>query len=67
MATSKEQGDLPDYTELDCLWGVNSIAKAARLSPRQANYLLANGKLPGKKIGRSWMVRRSQLDDFLRA
>jgi hypothetical protein len=40
------------------IWGVEAIAAAANLTPRQAYHALENGYLPGSKAGRKWFTTR---------
>ena len=37
-----------------------------RLHTRTVGRLLAQGKLPGVKVGRQWRLRRTDLDAYLR-
>jgi hypothetical protein len=43
------------------IWGVEAIAAAANLTPRQAYHALENGYLPGSKAGRKWFTTRRRL------
>jgi plasmid stability protein len=51
--------------KLDLLWGALEIAKALNLpSRRKAFYMLENGLIPAKKVGREWVASRSALAAF---
>jgi len=52
---------------LDLIWGAKEIAAALRCNERKAWYLLAKGKLPAKKVGKTWVVSREQLRQFFTA
>ena len=41
-------------------------ATSLRLHARTVGRLLAQGKLPGVKVGRQWRLRRTDLDAYLR-
>jgi hypothetical protein len=43
------------------IWGVEAIAAAANLTPRQTYHALENGYLPGSKAGRRWFTTRRRL------
>lgn len=43
------------------LWGAARIAEALNINVRQAHYLLEQGRLPAKKIGRRWVASRQAL------
>jgi excisionase family DNA binding protein len=42
------------------------VAARLRLHLETVRQLLREGKLPGVKIGRSWRIRRKDLEEFLR-
>lgn len=54
---------MPELGE-DVIWEVTEIAKEIRRTPRQTNYILNTGKLPGCKIGGRWCTSRSALRKF---
>jgi len=45
----------------DLLWGVAEIGKAIRRTDRQTYHLLAQGLLPARKVGASWVASRRKL------
>ena len=51
-----EQGHLLTPTE---------VAEYLRISESTVYRLLTAGAIPGVKVGRSWRVRKEDLDDFL--
>jgi hypothetical protein len=59
---------MPDQSknddDLDLLWGAAQIAQAINCPERRTWYLLAKGKLPAKKCGRTWVISRERLREF---
>lgn len=51
----------------DYLWGAAATAEALGVNVRQAYYLLENGLVPGFHIGSRWVVKRAELEEFLRS
>lgn len=47
--------------ELDLVWGAKAIGKEINLTERKTYYLLETGKLPGKKVGKTWVSSRPAL------
>ncbi|MGB0388893.1 MAG: helix-turn-helix domain-containing protein [Ardenticatenaceae bacterium] len=45
---------------------VNEAAKYLRVDVQAMYRLLQNGKCPGVKVGKSWRIRKADLDDYLR-
>jgi len=45
----------------DLLWGAQAIAEYIGKNYRQTVYLLSTKKLPGRKIGQTWLARKSEL------
>jgi hypothetical protein len=43
------------------IWGVEAIAVAANLTPRQAYHALERGYLPASKAGRKWVTTLRRL------
>ena len=43
------------------IWGVEAIAAAANLTPRQTYHALERGYLPASKAGRKWFTTRRRL------
>jgi hypothetical protein len=43
------------------IWGVEAIAAAANLTPRQTYHALENGYLPGSRAGRKRFATRRRL------
>jgi hypothetical protein len=43
------------------IWGVEAIAEAANLSPRQTYHALERGYLPASKAGRRWVTTPRRL------
>jgi hypothetical protein len=43
------------------IWGVEAIAAAANLTPRQAYHALERGYLPASKAGRKWVTTPRRL------
>ncbi len=43
------------------IWGVEAIAAAANLTPRQTYHALEKGYLPASKAGRKWFTTRRRL------
>ena len=58
-APSREDSDDP------FIWGSRAIAAEINRSNRQAIYLLQEGRLPAKRVGKLWVARKSALQDFL--
>lgn len=57
---------MPEPSKLET--DVMTIAEAAaylRVNPQTVYRRLQSGELPGAKVGRSWRVRRADLDRFL--
>lgn len=50
--------------DLDLLWGADEIARAIGKTRRQTFWLLENGQLPAKKIGRQWCISRKVLTEY---
>jgi hypothetical protein len=50
--------------ELDVVWGAAEIGRVINITPRRAFYLLEEGKIPARKIGKLWSARRSTLIAF---
>ncbi|MCM3024613.1 helix-turn-helix domain-containing protein [Heyndrickxia ginsengihumi] len=46
---------------LDDIIGVNDAAKLLQLSPGTVKNLCAEGRLPAKKIGKTWVLDKSKL------
>jgi excisionase family DNA binding protein len=51
-----------EYNLMTC----EEAATYLRLHARTVGRLLAQGKLPGVKVGRQWRLRRADLDAYLR-
>lgn len=49
---------------LECL-RAHDVARKLGISTRVVFRLLKNGKLPGFKIGRTWLIRQSELEKYL--
>lgn len=47
---------------LDLIWGASAIAAALKTNERKVYFLLENGLLPARKIGRQWVARRSAIE-----
>jgi excisionase family DNA binding protein len=62
MPRAKKQRDLLDDGEII---RADDVARKLGISRRKVYRLLNAGKLPGFKIGGSWMVARSSLVKFL--
>jgi hypothetical protein len=45
----------------DVLAGVAAIAAYIKKTPRQTNYLLATGTIPGRKVGAIWHSTKREL------
>ena len=56
MSTEQKEEDLDRP-----IWGVDAIAAAANLTPRQAYHALEKGYLPASKAGRKWLTTRRRL------
>jgi hypothetical protein len=53
---------MPAEKELDRpIWGVEAIAEAANLTPRQTYRALVLGYLPGAKAGKKWFTTPRRL------
>lgn len=49
-------------SSLDLIWGAEAIAEALNLKSRKQVYpMLEKGELPGRKVGKSWVVSRAAL------
>lgn len=46
---------------LDLIWGAKDIARVIGKPVRATFHLLESGQIPGRKIGRQWVVSRKQL------
>ena len=59
--------DTPEHDDHDAhhLMTCEEAATYLRLHPRTVGRLLAQGKLPGVKVGRQWRLRRTDLDAYL--
>lgn len=53
-----------EETGLDLVWGVAAVSKLIGRSERQTFHMLANGALPGRKIGNRWVISRRRLSRF---
>jgi hypothetical protein len=51
--------------EPDAIWGASQIAAHVGLPLRRTFYLLQNGLLPAKHVGRQWVASRRKLDNHL--
>ena len=60
-APSHQDGDDP------FIWGSRNIAEAINRTNRQTIYLLQQGRLPAKRVGKLWCARKSTLRQFLSA
>jgi hypothetical protein len=54
--------DAPIGDEL--LWGARAIATEIKRTPRQTIHLLETGKLPAKKVGRTWCAHKRVLRGY---
>jgi hypothetical protein len=45
----------------DLLWGAQAVADYIGKNYRQTVYLLSTKKLPARKIGQTWLARKSEL------
>ena len=45
----------------DLIYGAKVIGAYVGADPRQANYMLETGKLPGFKLGNKWVARKSAI------
>jgi len=46
---------------LDLVWGCRAIARRIGKSERKTYYLLENGLIPARKIGREWFTTETAL------
>lgn len=53
-----------NYTD-DEIMTVNDVAQYLKISVITTYRLVQEGKIPAFKVGRSWRVKRSDLDDFI--
>jgi hypothetical protein len=65
--TTTEQKAPSHQDSDDLIWGSRAIAAAINRTNRQAIYLLQEGRLPAKRVGKLWVARKSALQDFLSA
>jgi hypothetical protein len=49
----------------EIVWGAERIGEVIGRTSRQANYLMATGKIPATKIGSLWAARRSTLKSIV--
>jgi hypothetical protein len=49
----------------DIVWGAQEIGRVINISTRQAFFLLANKKLPAKKVGGRYAASRRKLIDHV--
>ena len=49
----------------DLIYGAKVIGAYIGADPRQANYMLETGKLPGFKIGNKWVARKSTIKEHI--
>lgn len=50
----------------DMLWGIEAIAAEIGRPLRATFHLLANGRIPARKIGQTWVASRDELRRYLR-
>jgi hypothetical protein len=55
------QKDVETNTDLDLIWGAEAIGAEIGLNTRQAFWLLENGQIPARKVGRRWCASRTGL------
>ena len=48
------------------VWDCIDAAKFLRLHPKTVKRMARNGQIPGRRLGRRWYFRPSELDEFLR-
>ena len=53
-------------SQVDVIWGVQEIARRIKRTDRQTFHMLAEGHLPGKKVGGRWCTTESALNAFFR-
>lgn len=53
--------ELNESEKSELVWGARRIGQEIGRSPRQAFYLLEQGLIPGRKIGRIWVSTRKEL------
>ncbi len=49
----------------DLLWGAQAIGDAIGVNRRRAFFLLANGRLPARRVGKKWVASRAALHAYL--
>ncbi len=49
----------------DLLWGAQEIGEAIGVNRRRAFHLLANGRIPARRVGKKWVASRAALHAFL--
>lgn len=59
-----QEPDNPAAETADLLWGAAAIARFLGRTPRQVFWMLENGTLPAKKVGKIWVGERSRLRAF---
>ena len=59
-----EANHSPKDDSFALIWGADRIAQELGLKPRQAFYMLENGKLPARKVGGRWVAERARLRAF---
>jgi len=53
-----------ETNSLDLIWGASAIAAEIGVDPRKAFWMLEQGTLPAKRVGRRWVVSRAKLREF---
>jgi hypothetical protein len=47
------------------LYGAKAIGEAMGISPKAAQHLLVQGKIPARKIGKTWAISRPKLIAYI--
>jgi len=56
-----------DETDLGNLWGADAIGRTIGKTAKSTYHMLESGRLPARKIGGLWVVRRVDLEKHFTA
>jgi hypothetical protein len=57
---------LDESLATDLIYGAKVIGAYIGADPRQANYMLETGKLPGFKLGNRWVAKKSAIKEHFK-
>lgn len=62
---SPTKKDLPAPTATEPLWTVEDVANYLRLRPETVRMMARGGKLPSRKVGRSWRFSSKEIHNWV--